>query len=45
LAARKPDVVLILPWNIANEIMDQQAVVHQWGGRFGVAVPTMELIS
>ncbi|HEX2543234.1 MAG TPA: class I SAM-dependent methyltransferase [Ramlibacter sp.] len=43
LARRRPDVVLILPWNIAPEVMQQQAVVRDWGGRFAVAVPRVVL--
>lgn len=43
LARRRPDVVLILPWNIAPEVRQQQAVVRDWGGRFAVAVPRVVL--
>lgn len=42
LAERRPDWVLILPWNIAPEIMQQQAGVRAWGGRFVVAIPRLE---
>lgn len=35
----RPDYVLILPWNIADEIVDQLAAVRDWGGRFVVAIP------
>ena len=44
LAERKPDWVLILPWNIADEVMRQQAVVREWGGRFVTAVPKLSFI-
>lgn len=44
LADRKPDIVLILPWNIAPEVVGQQADVRHWGGRFAVAVPAIELL-
>jgi len=37
----KPDFVLILPWNIADEVRSQQAAVHTWGGRFVVAIPEL----
>lgn len=37
----QPDFVLILPWNIADEVRSQQAVVQTWGGRFVVAVPAL----
>ncbi len=41
LRARRPDFVLILPWNIASEVQAQQSIVRQWGGRFVVAVPNL----
>lgn len=41
LSQRRPDFVLILPWNIASEVRSQQAVVRSWGGRFVVAVPEL----
>lgn len=43
LAERKPDFVLILPWNIAPEVMRQQEIVRSWGGKFVVAVPKIEI--
>lgn len=39
----KPDFVLILPWNLKTEIMDQLAEISQWGGRFVVAVPELKI--
>jgi SAM-dependent methyltransferase len=41
----KPDVVLILPWNIADEILNQHAYVHEWEGMFFVAVPEIKMVS
>ena len=41
IAAEKPDYVLVLPWNLLSEVMEQQAVVRSWGGRFVVAVPEL----
>jgi len=38
-------VVLVLPWNIADEILDQHAYVHEWGGMFFVAVPEIKMVS
>ena len=40
----KPNVVLVLPWNIADEIMQQHAYVRNWGGEFVVSVPRIEII-
>lgn len=44
LRDRKPDVVLILPWNIAQEVVQQQTDVRGWGGQFVVAVPTLRAL-
>lgn len=38
----RPQVLLILPRNIAAEIMAQEAALHEWGGRFMIAVPGMQ---
>jgi 2-polyprenyl-3-methyl-5-hydroxy-6-metoxy-1,4-benzoquinol methylase len=35
----KPDYVLILPWNIKDEIMEQMSYIREWGGKFLVAIP------
>ncbi len=35
----KPDWVLILPWNIKDEVIKQQSVIKEWGGRFLVSIP------
>lgn len=40
----RPDYVLILPWNIAEEIQDQLACIRDWGGRFVTALPKMRVI-
>jgi hypothetical protein len=39
----RPDLVLILPWNIAEEIMAEHVHVRNWGGRFVTAVPRIEV--
>jgi hypothetical protein len=41
LRERRPDFVLILPWNIAPEVRDQCRFVREWGGRFVTAVPQL----
>jgi len=43
LRAEKPEYVLILPWNLRAEVMEQLAYVRAWGGRFVVAVPSLEV--
>jgi hypothetical protein len=40
----RPDYVLILPWNLREEILRQMAEVRQWGGRFVIPIPTPEVI-
>jgi SAM-dependent methyltransferase len=41
LRERRPDIVLILPWNIAAEVKAQNAHVLDWGGVFVTAVPKL----
>ena len=41
----KPDYVLILPWNLKDEIVSQMADVREWGGRFVVPIPRVEIVS
>ena len=40
----KPDYVIIFPWNIAEEIINDNKYISEWGGRFVVAVPSLEII-
>ena len=44
LREEEPDLVLILPWNIADEIIEQHAYVREWGGIFVSAVPEMKVL-
>ncbi len=44
LLADRPDYVLILPWNLKTEIMDQMQSVRSWGGLFVVAVPALTVM-
>ena len=39
----KPDYVLILPWNLKNEIMNQLEYIHNFEGKFVVAIPAIEI--
>ena len=39
----RPDYVLILPWNLKDEIMDQAGYVRDWGGRFVVPIPEIRV--
>ena len=40
----RPDIVLVLPWNIAHEVTRQHVYVCDWGGEFAVAVPSMRTL-
>lgn len=44
LAKARPDYVLILPWNLADEIMSQCAYVRQWGARFVLPIPSLTVL-
>jgi SAM-dependent methyltransferase len=44
IAETKPDYVLILPWNLREEIVSQLQHVRQWGGKFVVPIPRLEVI-
>jgi len=43
LIADRPDYVLILPWNLKAEISAQLAEIRDWGGKFVVAIPELEI--
>jgi SAM-dependent methyltransferase len=43
--AQKPDFVLILPWNLKDEIVGQLAPIRAWGGQFVVPIPALEIIA
>ncbi len=45
LREARPDYVLILPWNLKEEIMEQMADVRSWGGRFVVAIPEVKILA
>jgi 2-polyprenyl-3-methyl-5-hydroxy-6-metoxy-1,4-benzoquinol methylase len=40
----KPDFIIIFPWNIKNEIMKQLEGVREWGGKFVIPIPELEVI-
>ena len=44
IAQTKPDYVLILPWNLQDEILEQMAHVRGWGGRFVVPIPRLTVL-
>ena len=40
----KPDFVLILPWNLKNEIQAKLAFIRDWGGRFVLPIPAVKVV-
>jgi SAM-dependent methyltransferase len=44
LREERPNVVLILPWNLRDEIMEQHSYVRDWGGRFAARAPDLRLL-
>ncbi|MDH4128863.1 MAG: class I SAM-dependent methyltransferase, partial [Spirochaetota bacterium] len=40
----KPNYILILPWNIKDEIIDQMSYIRDWGGKFIILIPEIEVL-
>ena len=40
----RPDYLLILPWNFRDEIMAQNAYIHDWGGKFVIPIPEVTIL-
>ena len=43
IAAERPDYVLLLPWNLRDEVAQQLAYIDEWGGKLAIAVPHMQI--
>jgi hypothetical protein len=43
IRAARPDFVLILPWNLRDEISRSAAYIREWGGRFVVPIPELQV--
>lgn len=43
LKSEKPDYVLILPWNLQEEIMQQLSYIRAWGGAFVIPIPSLKI--
>lgn len=41
----RPDVVVILPWNLREEIVRELSFIDEWGGRFAARTPDLQLLS
>ncbi|WP_308257366.1 class I SAM-dependent methyltransferase [Pseudonocardia lacus] len=44
IAEDRPDYVLVLPWNLRRELVEQLAYVRQWGGRLVFPIPALEVV-
>jgi SAM-dependent methyltransferase len=44
LAETRPDYILVLPWNLREEISDQLSYVRSWGGRLVFPIPALEVV-
>lgn len=40
----RPDFVVVLPWNIADEVISSNASIREWGGKFVTAVPELKVL-
>ncbi len=45
IAETQPDYLMILPWNLKKEIMNQTAGLREWGGKFVIPVPEVSVLS
>ena len=44
LKLSRPDYVIILPWNLKAEVVEQLSYIREWGGHFVTAVPVLEIL-
>jgi hypothetical protein len=44
IAADRPDYVLVLPWNLRDELVEQLGFVREWGGRLVFPIPALEVV-
>ena len=40
----KPNYVMIMPWNLKTEVMDQMSFIREWDGRFVIAIPQLTIV-
>jgi hypothetical protein len=45
IAEDRPDYVLVLPWNLRDELVGQLSYVREWGGRLVFPIPELEVVS
>lgn len=44
ISETRPDYVLILPWNLKDEVMSQMSHIREWGGKFVVPIPELQVL-
>jgi SAM-dependent methyltransferase len=45
IARTRPDLVFLLAWNLRDEIIEQMSFVREWGGRFVVRSPELQVVT
>jgi len=45
ISQAKPAYLLILPWNLKHEIIHQMAHIREWGGKFVIPIPKLEIVA
>jgi hypothetical protein len=40
----QPNYVVIFPWNIKNEVIEQLNYIKEWGGKFVIFIPSIQVI-
>jgi hypothetical protein len=43
ISETRPDYILILPWNLKNEVINQLGEIRSWGGKFIVPIPSLQV--
>lgn len=43
IKSEKPDFIIIIPWNLKDEIIKQHSYIKDWGGKFVIAIPQIEI--
>ncbi|MCX5796844.1 MAG: class I SAM-dependent methyltransferase [Elusimicrobia bacterium] len=44
IRSNRPDYIIVFPWNIKNEIIDQLSYVRDWHAKFIIPIPTLEVL-
>lgn len=45
IRATRPDYILVLPWNLKDEIIEQMSHAREWGAKFVIPIPRVEVIA